>query len=133
MTDFLKSQKEDLGELRDNFLAEELTRELKGEEGSAEEFFSDNEDPLYLQAKQLVIEYKKASASMLQRRLRIGYARAARLLDILEERGVVGPADGARPREVYIKEENSLQANVPMPNSEDELNPDENNDDWEKV
>ena len=133
VTDFLKSQKEDLGELRDNFLAEELTRELKGEEGSAEEFFSDNEDPLYLQAKQLVIEYKKASASMLQRRLRIGYARAARLLDILEERGVVGPADGARPREVYIKEENSLQANVPMPNSEDELNPDENNDDWEKV
>jgi len=133
VTDFLKSQKEDLGELRDNFLAEELTRELKGEEGSAEEFFSDNEDPLYLQAKQLVIEYKKASASMLQRRLRIGYARAARLLDILEERGVVGPADGARPREVYIKEENSLQANVPMPNSEDEPNPDENNDDWEKV
>ena len=133
VTDFLKSQKEDLGELRDNFLAEELTRELKGEEGSAEEFFSDNEDSLYLQAKQLVIEYKKASASMLQRRLRIGYARAARLLDILEERGVVGPADGARPREVYIKEENSLQANVPMPNSEDEPNPDENNDDWEKV
>jgi len=135
VTDFLKSQKEDLGELRDNFLAEELTRELKGEEGSAEEFFSDNEDPLYLQAKQLVIEYKKASASMLQRRLRIGYARAARLLDILEERGVVGPADGARPREVYFKEDNSnsLKANVPMPNLEDEPNPDENNDDWEKV
>ena len=135
VTDFLKSQKEDLGELRDNFLAEELTRELKGEEGSAEEFFSDNEDSLYLQAKQLVIEYKKASASMLQRRLRIGYARAARLLDILEERGVVGPADGARPREVYFKEDNSnsLKANVPMPNLEDESNPDENNDDWEKV
>jgi DNA segregation ATPase FtsK/SpoIIIE, S-DNA-T family len=44
----------------------------------------------------------KASASMLQRRLRIGYARAARLLDLLEERGIIGPADGARPRDVLI-------------------------------
>jgi len=133
VTDFLRSQKQDFGLLKENFLAEELARELKGEEVGAEEFFSDSEDPLYLQAKQLVIEYKKASASLLQRRLRVGYARAARLLDILEERGVVGPADGARPREVYIKEENSLQANVPMPNSEDEPGSDENNDDWEKV
>ena len=134
VTDFLKSQKQDFGLLKENFLSEELARELKGEETGAEEFFnSDNEDPLYLQAKQLVIEYKKASASMLQRRLRVGYARAARLLDILEERGVVGPADGARPREVYVKEENSLQANVPMPNSEDEPGSDEDNDDWEKV
>lgn len=49
----------------------------------------------------MVIEARKASASLLQRRLRIGYARAARLLDILESRGMVGPADGARPREVY--------------------------------
>ncbi len=44
---------------------------------------------------------KKASASFLQRRLRIGYARAARLLDILEDKGIVGPADGAKPREIY--------------------------------
>ena len=45
----------------------------------------------------------KASASFLQRRLRVGYARAARLLDILEERGVIGPGEGAKPREVYEK------------------------------
>jgi S-DNA-T family DNA segregation ATPase FtsK/SpoIIIE len=43
----------------------------------------------------------KASASLLQRRLRVGYARAARLLDILEEKNVIGPGDGAKPREVY--------------------------------
>jgi S-DNA-T family DNA segregation ATPase FtsK/SpoIIIE len=43
----------------------------------------------------------KASSSLLQRRLRIGYARAARLLDILEDKGVVGPGEGAKPREVY--------------------------------
>ena len=62
----------------------------------------DEDDVLYGEAKKTVIESKKASASLLQRRLRIGYARAARLLDILEERGVVGPADGAKPREIYF-------------------------------
>ncbi|MDP2676114.1 MAG: DNA translocase FtsK [bacterium] len=61
----------------------------------------DEEDELYNEAKLIVLEAKKASASYLQRRLRIGYARAARLLDILEDRGVVGPGEGAKPREVY--------------------------------
>ena len=63
------------------------------------------EDPLYEEAKKIVIESKKASASLLQRRLRLGYARAARLIDTLEERGIVGPAEGAKPREVYISKE----------------------------
>lgn len=62
---------------------------------------SESDDPLYEEAKRVVIEAKKASASLLQRRLKVGYARAARLLDILEERGVVGPGEGAKPREVY--------------------------------
>ncbi|MDP3762831.1 MAG: DNA translocase FtsK, partial [bacterium] len=48
---------------------------------------------------------QKASASYLQRRLRVGYARAARLLDMLEERGIIGPGEGAKPREVLIKRE----------------------------
>ena len=47
-------------------------------------------------------EIPKASASFLQRRLRIGYARAARLLDLLEERGIIGPGEGAKPREILI-------------------------------
>ena len=59
------------------------------------------EDPLYDEAKRIVLESKKASASLLQRRLRIGYARAARLLDMLEEKGIVGPARGAKPREIF--------------------------------
>ena len=59
------------------------------------------DDPLYEEAKRIVMEAKKASASLLQRRLRVGYARAARLLDILEEQGVIGPGEGAKPREVY--------------------------------
>lgn len=60
---------------------------------------------LYEEAKRIVIEYQKASSSLLQRRMRIGYARAARLLDILENKGVVGPGEGAKPREVYITRE----------------------------
>lgn len=67
--------------------------------------FMEDEDPLYEEAKRVVREAKKASASLLQRRLRVGYARAARLIDILEERGVVGPGEGAKPREVYIESE----------------------------
>jgi len=58
------------------------------------------DDELYGDAKQAVIEAGKASTSYIQRKLRIGYSRAARLLDMLEERGVIGPADGSRPREV---------------------------------
>ncbi|MEK7610484.1 MAG: DNA translocase FtsK 4TM domain-containing protein [Patescibacteria group bacterium] len=59
------------------------------------------EDELYEAAREIVIEAGKASASYLQRKLKVGYARAARLLDLLEERGVIGQGDGAKPREVY--------------------------------
>ncbi len=61
----------------------------------------EDEDELYEEARQLVVSSGKASTSYLQRRLKVGYARAARLIDILEERGVVGPGEGAKPREVY--------------------------------
>jgi len=63
----------------------------------------EEEDELYKDARETIIAAGKASTTFLQRKLRIGYARAARLMDILEEEGVVGPADGARPREVLIK------------------------------
>lgn len=64
--------------------------------------FSDADDDLFQDAAETVIRTGKASASLLQRRLRVGYARAARLLDILEERGIVGPADGSKPRQVLV-------------------------------
>ncbi|MDI6602704.1 MAG: DNA translocase FtsK [Patescibacteria group bacterium] len=82
-----------------------LTEEiLVGGGGLSREIgFENGQDPLYEEAKRVVIEARKASASLLQRKLRIGYARAARLIDIMEERGVVGPGEGAKPREVYIK------------------------------
>jgi len=61
------------------------------------------DDPLFEDAKQLVIQTNKASASYLQRRFRIGYARAASLLDMMEQEGIIGPSDGAKPRQVLIK------------------------------
>ena len=64
-----------------------------------------DEDDLYEDARQVVIEAGKASTSYIQRKLRVGYSRAARLMDILEERGVIGPADGSKPREVISHSE----------------------------
>ncbi|MDD5032116.1 MAG: DNA translocase FtsK 4TM domain-containing protein [Patescibacteria group bacterium] len=65
----------------------------------------DDEDELVEEAKELIINSGKASASFLQRRLSIGYARAARLLDILEENGIIGPSDGAKAREIMVSKE----------------------------
>lgn len=63
------------------------------------------EDPLFKEAVKLVVTSKVATASNLQRRMRLGYARAARLLDMMEEKGIVGPVNGAKPREILISEE----------------------------
>ncbi len=57
---------------------------------------------MFRDAVRVVIEGKKASTSLLQRRLRIGYGRAARMIEEMEEQGIVGPADGSRPREVLV-------------------------------
>lgn len=78
------------------------------DDSSPDAFFSasvdshDDDDDLYEDAKQAVIEAGKASTSYLQRKLRVGYSRAARLIDLLEERGVIGKGDGARPRQILI-------------------------------
>jgi S-DNA-T family DNA segregation ATPase FtsK/SpoIIIE len=69
----------------------------KGEEEPYDEFYDD--------AVQLVVESRQASISMLQRRLRVGYNRAARMIERMEKDGVVGPADGARPRDVLVGKE----------------------------
>ena len=60
-------------------------------------------DPMLEEIKQFVIDQQKASTSLLQRHFGIGYNRAARMIDVLEEQGVIGPAQGSKPREVYIK------------------------------
>ena len=95
VTDFWKKQGN--AKYADGFLdtpRDERGRELDGD-GNGEE-----NDELYEDAVRLVLEFGKASTSLLQRRLRIGYGRAAHLIDMMERDGVVGPADGSRPREI---------------------------------
>lgn len=78
----------------------------------------EDDDDLYNEARRVVIEAGKASTSYIQRKLRVGYSRAARLIDLLEERGVVGPADGAKPRDV-------IGAGAPQSESSSDENSDE--------
>ncbi len=93
----------------ENAVPDEITfTDNEGKNSIFEATIEDDEDELYEQAKDIVLT-DKASTSYLQRRLRIGYARAARLMDTLEERGVIGPANGAKAREVYGKEEGHVE------------------------
>lgn len=77
--------------------------QLTGKGGVVMDYDGGGDDDMYKDAVRCVIESGKASASLLQRRLRVGYARAARLIETMEEQGIIGPADGARPRDVLIK------------------------------
>ncbi|VWM24214.1 DNA translocase FtsK [Collinsella intestinalis] len=80
------------------------------------------EDPLLWDAAKIVVESQLGSTSGLQRRLKVGYARAGRIMDMLEEKGIVGPPDGSKPREVLYDEEGlaALRA-VEEPLSEEEI------------
>jgi len=71
--------------------------------------YDDSEDSLVPEAKNVIIEAGKGSSSLLQRRLKIGYARAARILDILEKQGFIGPGDGAKPREILSNFKNNME------------------------
>lgn len=66
---------------------------------------SDHGDPLYDEVKDFIVSTRKASTSLIQRKFSIGYARAARLIDTLEDNGVIGPSRGSKPREVFVKKE----------------------------
>lgn len=82
--------------------------QLNGKGGVVMDFDGGGDDDMYKDALRVVIENKKASTSLLQRRLRIGYSRAARIMEEMEEQGAIGPADGARPREVLISSMDAL-------------------------
>lgn len=84
----------------------------------------DSDDPLYEDARRAVVEAGKASTSYLQRKLKVGYSRAARLIDLLEENGVVGPADGSKPREILSGGKPS-STHYPQSDEDDEVEEDE--------
>jgi S-DNA-T family DNA segregation ATPase FtsK/SpoIIIE len=80
----------------------QYTADLSEAKSSKDAVTEASEDELYDQAMEIVIRAKQASTSLLQRRLKVGYSRAARLLDDMEMRGVVGPADGNKPRKILV-------------------------------
>lgn len=82
--------------------------QLNGKGGVVMDMGSEGGDDMYQDALRVVIESRKASTSLLQRRLRIGYARAARIIEEMEEQGVIGAADGSRPRDVLISSMDDL-------------------------
>jgi DNA segregation ATPase FtsK/SpoIIIE, S-DNA-T family len=99
IVDFLKSKNTPV------HYTEEVTSQTvpSGKRGSIGGNGSDGHDQMFEDALRLICQYDKASASLLQRRLSVGYARAARILDQLEEAGVIGPAEGSKPRDVLVK------------------------------
>ncbi len=96
VTKFLREQRQP--EYNDEVLSQAVN--MKG--GSGGGGFDAMEDDLWQQAAEVVIAANKGSSSLLQRRLGVGYARAAKLIDILEQKGVVGPANGSKPREILV-------------------------------
>jgi S-DNA-T family DNA segregation ATPase FtsK/SpoIIIE len=91
-----------LAQYEEKFLQAPKEEKERAEGGPSEdgEFSEDEHDELFEDAVRLVLEFGKASTSLLQRRLRIGYGRAAHLIDLMERDGIVGAADGPKPREV---------------------------------
>ncbi|MEG1305291.1 MAG: DNA translocase FtsK, partial [Oscillospiraceae bacterium] len=69
----------------------------------------DGDDPLFEQAIEVVVEAGQASTSLLQRRLKLGYARAARIMDDMESMGIIGPSEGSKPRNVLISKQQFLE------------------------
>ncbi|MEK7121489.1 MAG: DNA translocase FtsK 4TM domain-containing protein [Patescibacteria group bacterium] len=105
VTKFIKAQAENIEVDDEHDLKLDFNANTNSSGGFTGGGNDDADDDMYGEAKETVILAGKASASLLQRRLRVGYARAARLLDVLEDKGIIGPGDGAKPREVYVKPE----------------------------
>jgi len=97
VVDYLKEKSDEEPEYRDDIV------ERPKAVGPSGETYDDSEDELLPEARELVVAAGKASASLLQRRLKVGYARAARLLDLMETQGVIGPGEGAKPRAILVK------------------------------
>lgn len=97
VTDFIKAQRPP--QYDDEVVSQPV--QLNGKGGVVVEH-DDREEPVYRDAVRAVIDARKASTSLLQRRLRIGYGKASRLIDQMEEQGIIGPADGSRPRDVLV-------------------------------
>ncbi|MBQ1184062.1 MAG: DNA translocase FtsK, partial [Clostridia bacterium] len=101
-----------------NEIERQAAKEKAAKSGLPEDAVQDDADPMLDDAIMCVVELGQASTSLLQRKLRLGYARAARLIDMMEERGVVGPYEGSKPRQVLITKEQLLEQRAGSSDSE---------------
>ena len=110
--DFVTNQQE--ADYDDVMMNLEAPTEEKQEKTKSVEIEEDEDDPLYNEIVEFVISTQKASASLLQRKFKLGYNRAARIIDLLEERGIIGPQNGSKPREVLVtlNEQQSSSENI---------------------
>jgi S-DNA-T family DNA segregation ATPase FtsK/SpoIIIE len=117
VTDFIRKQRDP--QYDDEVVSQPV--QLNGRGGVVAEI-DDTDEPIYKDAVRVVIEGRKASTSLLQRRLRIGYAKAARLIEAMEEQGIIGQADGSRPREVLVSSMDEVfgGGGAPVPEAEHE-------------
>ena len=79
-----------------------MHEKLEAASASTDEDVTDEDEELVEKCLEIIRQEKRASTSLLQRRLRLGYTRAARIVDILEQRGILGPGEGAKPREILV-------------------------------
>ncbi len=86
----------------------EAAKEQENVGGEIDSSNEEYDDPLYDEIVEYVITSGKASAYLLQRRFKLGYNRCARIIDLLEERGIIGPQNGSKPREVLVKMYNDI-------------------------
>jgi S-DNA-T family DNA segregation ATPase FtsK/SpoIIIE len=118
VTDFIREQR--AANYDDEVVS--MPVQLNGKGGIVADYSNnDADDDMWKDAVRVVIEGKKASTSLLQRRLRIGYGRAARLIETMEEQGIVGPAEGSRPREVLVSSMEDVFGGGTASASEDDI------------
>ncbi|KKQ69989.1 MAG: cell division protein FtsK [Candidatus Peregrinibacteria bacterium GW2011_GWC2_39_14] len=115
VTNFVKLNNQMEPQYDDSVTAQELADEKisglpESHFASEDESGELNDEDLYKVALKVIVEHKKASASLLQRRMKLGYARAARILDELEECGFIGPVQGAKPRDIYFDRINQAES-----------------------
>ncbi len=109
--DFVTNQQE--ADYDDVMMNLEVQTEEKEETAKSVVVEEDEDDPLYNEIVEFVISTQKASASLLQRKFKLGYNRAARIIDLLEERGIIGPQNGSKPREVLVTLNESASEEIP--------------------
>ena len=116
--DFVRNSK---AVIYDENVAQEIERNAAAEGGKAGDADSAEDgsgDPMMNEAIKCVVEAGQASTSLLQRRLRLGYARAGRLIDEMEQMGIVGPHEGSKPRQVLITYAQWLEMNMQKPDGQ---------------